>query len=177
VVNVGIEPPPGASGGADAITVTATGAGLSAGTTVPLLVFGAWPAGTTAAASSFHAPNIFNGQQRTYDPGNAVDADLATFWNDDTAGVFPDTLTVTAPAPVTLPGVGFASLVDGVPTDFSVQTWDGTGWATQAQVTGNSALYRWIPFPSTVSTAQVRVVVTASQTQNGNFTRIGELTP
>jgi hypothetical protein len=73
--------------------------------------------------------------------------------------------------------VGFASPVDGVPTDFSVQTWDGTGWATQAQVTGNSALYRWIPFPSTVSTAQVRVVVTASQTQNGNFTRIGELTP
>jgi hypothetical protein len=177
VVNVGVEPPPGASGGADSITVTATGGGTSARTTVPLLVFGAWPAGTTAVASSFHAPNIFNGQQRTYDPGNAVDADLATFWNDDTPGAFPDTLTVTAPAPVALPGVGFASIVDGVPTDFSVQTWDGTAWMTQAQVTGNTTSYRWIPFAGTVSTSQVRVVVTASQTQNGNFTRIGELTP
>jgi hypothetical protein len=177
VVNVGVQPPAGASGGADSITLTATGGGKSASTTAPLLVFGVWPAGTTAAASSFHAPNIFNGQQRTYDPGNAVDGDLATFWNDDTAGAFPDTLAVTAPAAVALHGVGFASIIDGVPTDFSVQTWDGTDWVTQAQVTGNTALYRWIPFPATVSTTQVRVVVTASQTQNGNFTRIGELTP
>jgi hypothetical protein len=38
-------------------------------------------------------------------------------------------------------------------------------------------LYRWIPFPALVSTTQVRVVVTASQTQNGNFTRVAELTP
>jgi hypothetical protein len=177
VVNVGVTPPAGSPGGADSIVVTATGAGRSASTTADLLAFGAWPAGTTATASSFHAPNIFNGQQRTYDPGNAVDADLATFWNDDTAGAFPDTLTVTTPTAVTLPGVGFASLVDGVPTDFSVQTWDGTGWVTQAQVTGNTDLYRWIPFPATVSTTQVRVVVNASQTQNGNFSRLAEVAP
>jgi hypothetical protein len=177
VVNVGVTPPAGTSGGSDSFTVTATGAGRSASTTVPLLVFGKWPAGTTAAASSFHAPNIFNGQVRTYDPGNAIDADLATFWNDDTAGAFPDSLTVTAPTPVALTGVGFASLVDGVPTDFSVQTWDGSGWVTQATVAGNNALYRWIPFPATVSTTQVRVVVTATQTQNGNFSRLAEVTP
>jgi Bacterial alpha-L-rhamnosidase 6 hairpin glycosidase domain len=177
VVNVGVQPPAGASGGTDSVTLTATGGGKSASTSAPLLVFGAWPAGTTAAASSFHAPNIFNGQQRTYDPGNAVDGDLATFWNDDTGAAFPDTLTVTAPAAVPLQGVGFASIVDGVPTDLSVQTWDGAGWVTQAQVTGNGALYRWIPFPAPVPTTQVRVVVAASQTQNGNFTRIGELTP
>jgi hypothetical protein len=177
VVNVGVTPPAGTSGGSDAITVTAAGAGRSASTTVPLLVFGAWPAGTTAAASSFHAPNIFNGQPRTYDPGNAIDADLATFWNDDTAGAFPDSLTVTAPAAVALTGVGFASLVDGVPTGFSVQTWDGNGWITRATVTGNTDLYRWIPFPATVSTTQVRVVVGASQSQNGNFSRLAEVTP
>lgn len=133
--------------------------------------------GTTATASTFHAPNVYNGQTRTYDPGNAIDGDLTTFWNDDTAGAFPDTLTVTAPAAVSLDGVGFASLVDGVPTDFTVQSWDGTQWVTQATVSGNSALYRWIPFATTVSTSQVWVVVTASQTQNGNFTRVAELTP
>jgi hypothetical protein len=48
---------------------------------------------------------------------------------------------------------------------------------TQAEVVGNSALYLWIPFTSPVTTTQVRVVVTASQIQNGNFTRIAELTP
>jgi len=140
-------------------------------------VFGTWPAGTTAVASSFHAANVYNGQTRTYAPGNAIDGNLATFWNDDTSGSFPDTLTITAPAVTALHGVGFASLVDGVPTDFTVQSWDGTQWVTQATVSGNTALYRWIPFAATVSTNQVRVVVTASQTQNGNFTRIAELTP
>jgi alpha-L-rhamnosidase len=140
-----------------------------------LLVFGSWPAGTVASASSEHAPNIYNGQTRTYYASNAIDGDLATFWNDDTAGQFPDTLTVTAP--VTLDGVGFASIVDGVPTDFTVQTWDGTQWTTQATVAGSSALYQWVPFNSAVSTTQVRVIVAASQSQNGNFTRIAELTP
>jgi hypothetical protein len=140
-------------------------------------VFGSWPKGTTADASSAHAPNVFNGQTRTYDAANAVDGDLATFWNDDTAGQFPDTLTLTAPSPVTLHGVGFASIVDGVPTDFTVQTWDGAAWTTRAQVTGNTALDRWIPFDAPVTTSQVRLVVTASQTQNGNFTRVAELTP
>lgn len=183
VVDVVVTPPAEASSGPASITITATStspatAGVTSATAgAQVLVFGRWPAGTTAAASSYHAPNIFNGQQRTYDPGNAVDADLATFWNDDTPGGFPDTLTVTAPHAVQLDGVGFASLIDGVPTDFTVQSWDGQQWVTRATVSGNSALYRWIPFSAPVSTTQVRVVVTASQTQNGNFTRIAELTP
>ncbi|MDQ1735149.1 MAG: hypothetical protein QOH56_1400 [Pseudonocardiales bacterium] len=177
VVNVVVKPPSGPSGGADSVTITASGGGRSAQTTVPVLVFGNWPTGTTATASSSHAPNVFNGQTRTYGPGNAIDGDLTTFWNDDTSGSFPDTLTVTAPAAVSLHGVGLASLVDGVPTDFTVQSWDGAQWVTQAQLSGNSALYQWIPFAATVSTTQVRVVVTASQTQNGNFTRVAELTP
>jgi alpha-L-rhamnosidase len=45
---------------------------------------------------------------------------------------------------------------------------------TQADVSGNTALYRWIPFGSPVTTAQVRVVVTGAQ---NTFTRIAELTP
>ncbi|MEV6635105.1 discoidin domain-containing protein [Actinoplanes sp. NPDC051470] len=176
VVQVGVRPPADTRGGTASAAITATGAGTTASATVPLLVFGAWPAGTTATASSFHAPNVYNGQTRTYEPGNAVDATLATFWNDDTSGGYPDTLTVTAPQPVRFDGVGFASLVDGVPTDFTVQTWDGATWTTRATVTGNTALYRWIPFDP-VSTSQVRVVVTASQSQNGAFSRIAEVTP
>jgi hypothetical protein len=177
VVDVVVHAPVTGSGGRISVAIVASAGRLTAGTTAHLVQFGAWPSGTTATASSFHAPNIFNGATRTYDPGNAIDADLATFWNDDTGGAFPDTLTVTAPTPVNLRGVGFASLIDGVPTDFTVQTWDGAQWTTQATVAGNTDVSRWIAFPHAVSTTQVRVVVTASQTQNGNFTRVAELTP
>ena len=177
VVQLTLHAPDGAAGGPQSVDVTATAGRVAAQFSTSVLVFGSWPKGATADASSAHAPNVFNGQTRTYEAANAIDGDLATFWNDDTAGQFPDTLTVTAPAPVTLHGVGFASIVDGVPTDFTVQTWDGTAWTTRAQVTGNTALDRWIPFDAPVTTSRIRLVVTASQTQNGNFTRVAELTP
>ena len=174
-MQLSVRAPDTGGGGEVTVPITATSGQASASTTATLLHFGAWPAGTTAAASSYHAPNVYNGQVRTYDPGNAIDDNLATFWNDDTPGSFPDLLTITAPSAVHLTGVGFASIVDGVPTDFTVQCWDGSAWTTQATVTGNSDLYRWIPFAAPVDTTQVRVVVTASQLQNGNFTRIAEL--
>ncbi len=177
VVDVTVHAPESAAGGGQSVAITATAGQATASTGTQLLVFGNWPAGTTAAASSEHAPNIFEGQQRTYYAANAIDGDLATFWNDDTSGQFPDTLTVTLPSAQTLAGVGFASIVDGVPTDFTVQTWDGSAWTTRAEVSGNSALYRWIPFSAPVTATRVRVVVAASQTQNGNFTRVAELTP
>lgn len=167
--------PAGASSGSHPITVTARGSdGTTATATVDVLVFGRWATGTTASASSEHAPNTVNGEVRTYYAANAIDGNFGTFWNDNDQYVFPDTLTVTAPSAVSLTGVGFASFPDGVPTAFTVQTWDGTQWVTQADVTGNAQVYLWIPFTAPVTTTQVRVVVTA--TQDG-FTRIAELTP
>jgi alpha-L-rhamnosidase len=148
--------------------------GTEATTTVSVPVFGRWAAGTTTSASTEHAPNVVNGATRTYVAANAVDGNFSTFWNDDTQGQYPDTLTVAAPAAVPLHGVGFASFPDGVPVDFTVQTWDGAQWVTQADVSGNSSVYRWIPFATEVTTTQVRLTVTA--TQDG-FTRVAELTP
>jgi hypothetical protein len=177
LVNVEVQAPRSGTGGEIAVPIGASAGQVDATTTAHLLQFGAWPQGTTASASSYHAPNVYNGEVRTYDPGNAIDDDLATFWNDDTPGAFPDTLTIAAPSAVTLAGVGFASIADGVPTDFTIQSWDGSQWTTRATVSGNSDLYRWIRFPQPVSTNQVRIVVTASQTQNGDFTRVVELTP
>jgi alpha-L-rhamnosidase len=148
--------------------------GTLATTTLPITVFGSWPAGTTAAASSAHAPNVVDGATRTYGPANAIDGNPATFWNDDTQNAYPDTLTLSTPSAVTLDGVAFVSMSDGVPTDFTVQAWDGSQWQTEATVPGNSATSRWIAFTSPVTTTQVRVVVDA--TQDG-FSRIAELTP
>ena len=167
--------PTGTASGSYPVTVTVRSAdGTAAATTVDVLVFGTWAPGTTATASSFHAPNVVDGATRTYDPSNAIDGDPATFWNDDTDSRYPDALTVTAPAPLSLAGVGFGSHPDGVPTDFTVQTWDGAQWTTQATIIGNTAVHRWIPFGRPVTTGQVRVVVTAAQ---NSFSRIAELTP
>src|ERR1700712_4318941 len=52
----------------------------------------AWPGGTAATASSFHDPNTNNGQPRTYVPGNAIDGNTTTFWNDANADTYPAVL-------------------------------------------------------------------------------------
>lgn len=139
----------------------------------------AWAAGTTAVASSFHGPNNGNdGQPRTYEPGNAVDGVTDTFWNDDTIGAFPDVLTITAPAAVTLPGITLLSNADGVIRDFTVETWSGGAWQPAATVTGNGALQVRVPFTAPVQTAQVRVTVTGVQSSGrGDFTRVNEVYP
>lgn len=139
----------------------------------------AWPAGTTAGASSYHAPNNGdNGTYTTYDPSNAIDGDPTTFWNDADPNTYPAVLTITSPTPVTLPGVTLLSNSDGVPVDFTVETWDGSAWRSAATVTGNSAVQVPIPFAATVSTTAVRLTVTLDQdTPQGQYTRVNELWP
>ncbi|MEV6635104.1 family 78 glycoside hydrolase catalytic domain [Actinoplanes sp. NPDC051470] len=167
--------PAGTPGGTYPVTVTARAPdGTRATATINVIVFGAWPAGATAAASSFHEPNMVDGATRTYEPRNALDADPATFWNDNTENQYPDTLTITAATAVPLTGVGLSSHRDGVLTAFDVQTWDGATWTTQATITGNTATNRWIPFRAPVTTTQVRVVVNGSQNL---YSRVAELTP
>jgi alpha-L-rhamnosidase-like protein/F5/8 type C domain-containing protein len=138
-----------------------------------------WPAGTTATASSFHDPNNGNnGTLTTYDPSNAIDGDPTTFWNDANPNTYPAVLTITSPTAVTLPGVTLLSNSDGVPVDFTVDTWDGSAWQPAAAVTGNSAVQVPVAFAAPVTTTQVRVTVTLDQdTPRGRFTRVNELWP
>jgi alpha-L-rhamnosidase len=178
VVTAQVTMPASAAGAPVPLTLTATAAGLAARTTVSMIGFGAWPSGTTATASSYHSSNTVNGQVRTYVPGNAIDGDLSTFWNDANPATYPAVLTVTSPSAVTLPGVAFASFPDGVPVDFTVSTWNGSAWVQQAQVTGNDLVDRWIPFAAPVSTTGVQLTVTLDQdAYSGEFTRVAELDP
>lgn len=139
----------------------------------------AWPAGTSATASSYHSPNSGDdGTPTTYDPSNAIDGNPTTFWNDANANTYPAILTITSPTPVTLPGVTLLSNSDGVPVDFTVQTWDGSAWQTSATVTGNSAVQVPIPFAAPVTTTQVRLVITLDQASpQGQYSRVNELYP
>jgi hypothetical protein len=138
-----------------------------------------WPSGTSATASSFHAPNNGNdGRPRTYVPQNAIDGNTDTFWNDDTIGAYPDVLTITTPAAQSLPGITLLSNADGVPQDFTVDTWDGSAWQQAASVSGNTAVMRRVPFATTASTTQVRITVTQDQSSGkGDFTRVNEVYP
>ena len=139
----------------------------------------AWPAGSTATASSFHDPNNGNdGTYTTYDPSNAIDGNPTTFWNDANPATYPAVLTITADSAVTLPGVTLLSNSDGVPVDFTLETWDGSAWQPAATVTGNSAVQVPVPFAAPVTTTQVRLTVTQDQdTPRGQFTRVNELWP
>ncbi|MFE9877549.1 alpha-L-rhamnosidase C-terminal domain-containing protein [Streptomyces sp. NPDC005784] len=138
-----------------------------------------WPDGTTAEASSAHAGNNGNdGQPRTYDAKNAIDGDPGTFWNDDTLGVFPDTLTITLPAARELSGITLISNSDGVPTGFVVDVWQDGAWQPAAAVTDNDVIQRAVPFAAKVSTTRVRITVTGVQdTPRGAFTRVNEVWP
>lgn len=81
---------------------------------------------------------------------------------------------MTALSPVSLGGVGSASVTDGMPTAFTVQNWEGVRWVTQSTVAENVAVSCWIPFSSNASTPQVRIVVSGSP---HSLTRLAELTP
>lgn len=138
-----------------------------------------WPGDTTATASSYHDGNNGNdGKPRTYVAGNAVDGNPDTFWNDASAATYPAWLQISTPEAVSLPGITVLSNSDGVPQDFTVETWDGSAWTTRATVTGNTAVQRAVRFDAPVSTARVRITVTKDQpTGKGEFTRINEVWP
>lgn len=137
-----------------------------------------WPEGTTALGSSTAGSNTDNGVPRTYDAANAVDHDTTTFWNDATVAAYPDTLTLTSPTAVSLPGVTLLSNSDGVPQDYTVEALVDDAWTTEATVTGNTDLQHAVAFPAPVTTTSVRITVSRDQsTGKGEYTRIAEVYP
>jgi hypothetical protein len=137
-----------------------------------------WPVGTTADGSSTAGSNEDNGVPRTYYASNAIDGNTTTFWNDATIGGYPDTLTITSPTAVTLPGITLLSNSDGVPIDYTVDALVGTTWTPEATVTGNASLQHEVTFASPVSTTSIRITVTKDQsTGKGEYTRIAEVYP
>lgn len=138
-----------------------------------------WPIGTTANASSFHAPNSGDGQARTYSPSNAIDGNVTTFWNDNTLAAYPDVLTITTPSSLNLEGITVLSNTDGVPVDFTVETLNDSVWTLAGTVSGNSAAQIQVPFDQgATDLTGVRINVTLDQDlPSGEYTRINEVYP
>jgi hypothetical protein len=138
-----------------------------------------WPQGTTATASSYHTANWVNGRVRDYNPENAIDGDVSTFWNDDTNAAYPDILIVLAPNPIELSGITILSCKDGVPMDFTVDILIGTSsWFRAGEVVNNDATMIRVPFSQTFKSRGVRITVTRDQAfSSGEYTRINEVWP
>ena len=138
-----------------------------------------WPAGTVANASSYHSPNSGDGQLRTYDPQNAIDGNVTTFWNDNTLAQYPDILTIITPDPLDLKGITVLSNTDGVPIDFTVQALQNGTWSLAGTVTGNSAVQIPVPFEQEIlGVTGIQITVTLDQNlASAEFTRINEVYP
>lgn len=129
--------------------------------------------GTVTASSSYdpyglYASNAINGS-RTY---------TGSYWNDLTAGGYPDWLQVNFNGTKTINEIDVYFLQDNyataTPTEsmtftqmgitaFDVQYWTGSAWATVTggSVTGNNKVWRKFSFAS-VNTVAIRVVVNAA---------------
>jgi len=143
--------------------------------------------GTAIASSSYsnaYAPSGANDGDRK---GSAWGAGGG--WNDATADAFPDWLEVDFNGQKTISEVDVFTVQDtywapseptptmtftqyGI-TDFQVQYWTGTQWATVpgGTVSGNNLVWRQIAF-SPLSTSAIRVMVTGAL---GSYSRITEL--
>jgi endonuclease G len=147
--------------------------------------------GATAAASSTVGPN--------YPASGAIDGNhtgagwgTGVGWNDATAGVYPDSLTINLNATQAVSEVDVYSLQDNYNspieptdtttfnyyglTDFEVQVPDGGGgWVDVpgGHVTGNNLVKQKVVFASPVMTNQIRILVNASA--DGVYSRIVEV--
>jgi hypothetical protein len=147
--------------------------------------------GATAAASSTVSPN--------YPASGAIDGNhtgagwgTGVGWNDATAGVYPDNLTVNLNATQSVSEVDVYSLQDnyGSPieptnttafayyglTSFEVQIPDGVGgWTTVpgGTITGNNLVKRRVVFAAPVMTNQIRILV--NNTADAVYSRIVEV--
>lgn len=89
---------------------------------------------------------------------NAVDGDSGTRWTSEKY-VLPQWLELTWNEPQKLTGVRI-DFENAYATNYTVQTWNGTGWINQTSVTENSKLEMIHDFADTVETTKLRVYVT-----------------
>lgn len=128
--------------------------------------------GAVASASSEHSSGSYPAVYV-----NNAERNGATYWQDNTAGTFPDWVQVALPAKRLIDRVVVYSAQDnisspGIPTDtltgslyvledFDVLAWDGSAWVTLATVRGNDLIKRTVTFDAFVAKI-VRIVVLAT---------------
>jgi len=108
-------------------------------------------------------------------------------WRDATNGVFPDWVQIAFNGVKTIDRVVVYTIQNNwtspvEPTDtltfslygvtaFTVQTWNGAAWVTQATITGNNLVKRTVTFPA-ASTDRIRVNVNGAADGNSRIIEI-----
>ena len=142
---------------------------------------------TASSTMAGHPVATVNNNERT--GGNWSNG---TSWADNTAHIYPDWVQINFSSVKTVNKVVLYTLQDAYasplePTDtmtfaqygitgFTVQTWDGANWVTQATITGNNLVKRTVNFAA-VATDRIRVNVTASPDGSSYITEIEAWTP
>ena len=154
-------------------------------TNVAAASFGATAAASSEIGANYAASGAIDGNHIGNGWGTGVG------WNDATAGVYPDTLTITLNGTQAISEVDVYSLQDNYtspvePTDsmtftaygltnFQVQYWNGAAWVDVpgGNIVGNNLVKRRVVFGSPVSTDQIRILV--NSTADGVYSRIVEV--
>ena len=163
------------AGYADAAGSPARNVGVSTSTAPPTDLFGtAIPAGAVDLGAWQHPVTATAGTTLGTSAGAVAavaDGDPTTSWASADSATLPGTLTVDYSDPRTIDAVNLAvAFGQGQgPTTVDVQTWNGSGWVTQAADVSltwnqNTAADEWlrIPLPSTVTTTGVQLVIQAA---------------
>ena len=146
--------------------------------------------GAVASASSTmggHPVSMVNNNERT--GGNWSNGQS---WADGTPGSYPDWVQINFNGAKTIDRVVLYTMQDAYaspsePTDsmtftlygitgFTVQTWNGSAWVTQATITGNNLVKRTVSFAA-VTTDRIRINVTSSPDGYSYISEIAVWTP
>lgn len=136
--------------------------------------------GTTAAASStavgYNAADLLNGLTSSDAWGAAGGG-----WQDDTADVFPDTVTLTFSENKTIDKIKLYTLNSATQPStsygvksFDIQYWDGGAWNTLKSVTDNTVGYYTAEFEA-VTTNQIQIVINDVNGNSPKYSRLIEI--
>lgn len=113
--------------------------------------------------------------QDNFIPQNVLDGSLETRWASNPAQETPQWLEIEWPTPQELAGVKIF-FETAVAKDFTIQTWNGTHWVTQINITGNSLLSPVYMFKKPVETDKLLLTVNSYGTEH-HLVSIFELEP
>jgi len=89
----------------------------------------------------------------------AIDGNYGTRWASSTG--MPQWLELSWPTPQELLGVT-VNFERAVAKDYTIQAWNETGWVDLINVKDNELLRRFHPFPQTVTTSRLRILITSA---------------
>lgn len=114
-----------------------------------------------APLSSASASSVFSDDYAYFDPRFAVDNSMQTRWASEPSKGMPQWLELDWPSKQKLTSIDLL-FEDARAQDYAIQTWNGTDWIDQINVSGNQETVVHHIFPQEVETDKLRLYVTSA---------------